>query len=267
MFFLYLLNSNLFFKGLETVSSGNIFIHNKNVTWEAPKNRNVAMVFQNYALYPHMSVYENLRYPLDILKLPSAQKKEIISYTAKKLEITDLLERKPSQLSGGQKQRVAIGRAAVRKPEIFLLDEPLSNLDARLRETMRSYIRDIHEQLGKTTIYVTHDQQEAMTLADRIFVFNKGRMMQSGTPQEVYQNPKNLFVAQFLGSPPINSFFAKVKGTELIGDFGRINLKNLGIKTDPQKIPEKIVFAIRPHDLKTSNSQNKGFPNNFIFPR
>ena len=163
------------------------------------------------------------------------------------------------QLSGGQKQRVAIGRAAVRKPEIFLLDEPLSNLDARLRETMRSYIRDIHEQLGKTTIYVTHDQQEAMTLADRIFVFNKGRMMQSGTPQEVYQNPKNLFVAQFLGSPPINSFFAKVKGTELIGDFGRINLKNLGIKTDPQKIPEKIVFAIRPHDLKTSNSQNKGF--------
>ena len=245
--------------GLETVSSGNIFIHNKNVTWEAPKNRNVAMVFQNYALYPHMSVYENLRYPLDILKLPSAQKKEIISYTAKKLEITELLERKPSQLSGGQKQRVAIGRAAVRRPEVFLLDEPLSNLDARLRETMRSYIRSIHEQLGKTTIYVTHDQQEAMTLADRIFVFNKGRMMQSGTPQEVYQNPKNLFVAQFLGSPPINSFFAKVKGTELIGDFGRINLKNLGIKTDPQKIPEKIVFAIRPHDLKTSNSQNKGF--------
>ena len=245
--------------GLETVSSGNIFIHNKNVTWEAPKNRNVAMVFQNYALYPHMSVYENLRYPLDILKLPSAQKKEIISYTAKKLEITELLERKPSQLSGGQKQRVAIGRAAVRRPEVFLLDEPLSNLDARLRETMRSYIRGIHEQLGKTTIYVTHDQQEAMTLADRIFVFNKGRMMQSGTPQEVYQNPKNLFVAQFLGSPPINSFFAKVKGTELIGDFGRINLKNLGIKTDPQKIPEKIVFAIRPHDLKTSNSQNKGF--------
>ena len=158
--------------GLETVSSGNIFIHNKNVTWEAPKNRNVAMVFQNYALYPHMSVYENLRYPLDILKLPSAQKKEIISYTAKKLEITELLERKPSQLSGGQKQRVAIGRAAVRRPEVFLLDEPLSNLDARLRETMRSYIRSIHEQLGKTTIYVTHDQQEAMTLADRIFVFN-----------------------------------------------------------------------------------------------
>ena len=146
--------------GLENVTSGNIFIHNKNVTWEAPKNRNVAMVFQSYALYPHMSVYENLRYPLDILKLPAQKKKEIINHTAQKLEITALLDRKPSQLSGGQKQRVAIGRAVVRKPEIFLLDEPLSNLDARLRETMRSYIRSIHEQLGKTTVYVTHDQQE-----------------------------------------------------------------------------------------------------------
>ena len=191
--------------GLENVTSGNIFIHNKNVTWEPPKNRNVAMVFQSYALYPHMSVYENLRYPLDILKLPAQKKKEIISHTAKKLEITNLLDRKPSQLSGGQKQRVAIGRAVVRKPEIFLLDEPLSNLDARLRETMRSYIRSIHEQLGKTTVYVTHDQQEAMTLADKIFVFNKGKIMQSGTPQEIYQTPQNLFVAQFLGSPPINS--------------------------------------------------------------
>ena len=244
--------------GLENVTSGNIFIHNKNVTWEAPKNRNVAMVFQSYALYPHMSVYENLRYPLDILKLPAQKKKEIINHTAQKLEITALLDRKPSQLSGGQKQRVAIGRAVVRKPEIFLLDEPLSNLDARLRETMRSYIRSIHEQLGKTTVYVTHDQQEAMTLADRIFVFNKGKMMQGGSPQEIYQTPKNLFVAKFLGSPPINSFFAEVKGTGLIGDFGTIKSKDLGIK-NTQKLPPKITFAIRPHDLKISNSQNKGF--------
>ncbi len=245
--------------GLENVTSGEIFIRDKNVTWEAPKNRNVAMVFQSYALYPHMSVYENLCYPLDILKLPTKKKKEIINHTAKKLEITDLLDRKPSQLSGGQKQRVAIGRAVVRKPEIFLLDEPLSNLDARLRETMRSYIRSIHEQLGKTTVYVTHDQQEAMTLADRIFVFNKGKMMQSGTPQEIYQTPQNLFVAQFLGSPPINSFFVEVTATELIGGFGKIKLKDLGVKINPQKLPQKMVFAIRPHNLKISNSQSKGF--------
>ena len=124
---------------------------------------------------------------------------------------------------------------------------------------MRSYIRSIHEQLGKTTVYVTHDQQEAMTLADKIFVFNKGKIMQSGTPQEIYQTPQNLFVAQFLGSPPINSFFAEVKGTELIGDFGKIKLKDLGIKTSLQKLPQKMVFAIRPHDLKINNSQNKAF--------
>jgi ABC-type sugar transport system ATPase subunit len=233
--------------GLEDVTSGNIFSGEKDITWELPKNRKTAMVFQNYALYPHLSVYENLSYPLDILKFSKAKKKEMILQTAQKLEIQDLLQRKPSELSGGQKQRVAIGRALIRKPEVFLLDEPLSNLDARLRETMRGYIRELHNSLAKTTIYVTHDQQEAMTLADRIFVFSKGKIMQMGTPQEIYQSPKNLYVAKFLGNPPINAFESVASGGFATGDYGKIKISQLGVK---KKLPQgKFTFAIRPQHL------------------
>ncbi len=238
--------------GLDDVSGGSIFANGKNITWEIPKNRKTAMVFQTYSLYPHLTVYENLKYPLDILKISKQDKKNIIEKTARKLEIIDLLQRLPSQLSGGQKQRVAIGRALVRKPEIFLLDEPLSNLDARLRENMRGYIRELHNFVKKTTIYVTHDQQEAMTLADRIFVFSKGKMMQSGTPQVIYQNPQNLFVAKFVGNPPINIFRGQIENKIVNGDYGNIEFSELGIK---KKLPpKKFIFAIRPHHLFVSDT-------------
>lgn len=233
--------------GLEDVTKGNIFSMGKEITWDLPKNRKTAMVFQTYALYPHLNVYENLQYPLNILKLTKIEKDKMIQQTAKRLELESLLLRKPSELSGGQKQRVAIGRALIRKPEIFLLDEPLSNLDARLRETMRSYIRELHNSLQKTTIYVTHDQQEAMTLADRIFVFSKGKIMQIGTPQQVYQNPQNLFVAKFLGSPPMNVFSNQIEKNSAIGNYGKIDLKKLGIPK--KKLPTKFFFTIRPQHL------------------
>ena len=247
--------------GLEDVSSGAIFFKNKEITWELPKNRKTAMVFQTYALYPHLSVYENLRYPLDILKLPKIKKDEMIQQITQKLELKNLLQRKPSELSGGQKQRVAIGRALIRKPEIFLLDEPLSNLDARLRESMRGYIKQLHNSLQKTTIYVTHDQQEAMTLADRIFVFSKGKMMQIGTPQEIYQKPDNLFVAKFLGNPPINVFESNIVGTSANGNYGKLELKKLGFF---KKLPsKKFFFAIRPQYI--SITQKGDFKAKFLY--
>lgn len=245
--------------GLENVTTGVITINDKDVTWLPPASRKIAMVFQNYALYPHLTAYENLKYPLDLLKLSKIEKNRIINETAEKLEITDLLNRKPSQLSGGQKQRVAIGRAIVRKPEVFLLDEPLSNLDARLRETMRNYIRKIHNQLKKTTIYVTHDQHEAMTLADKIFIFFKGKIMQQGTPQEIYQNPKNLFTANFIGNPQSNSFYGVIKNNEIVGDYGSVNCAVLGC---PKQ--KELFFTIRAHDVTVSDKNTKGMKAKFV---
>ena len=190
--------------GLEKLNSGNILIGNEDVTHVSPKNRDIAMVFQSYALYPSMNVYKNIAFALEIRKLPRNEIDEKVKKVATILQIEHLLKRKPSQLSGGQRQRVAMGRALAREPKIYLFDEPLSNLDAKLRVEMRTEIKKLHQRLGTTIVYVTHDQIEAMTLADRIAVMRDGELLQLGTPQEIYDNPVNMFVAGFMGSPAMN---------------------------------------------------------------
>jgi len=195
--------------GLEEISDGNVTIDDRLVNRVAPKDRDVAMVFQNYALYPHLNVADNMAFGLRIRRMGKQEIKTQIDEVADILELTEYLDRRPAELSGGQRQRVAMGRAIVRHPKVFLFDEPLSNLDAKLRTQMRAEIRRLHNRLGVTSIYVTHDQVEAMTLADRIVVMNDGRIEQIGTPMELFQNPANTFVAGFLGSPPMN----QIKGT------------------------------------------------------
>src|SRR4051812_29653287 len=187
--------------GLEEASSGEIYIGDQLVNDVPPKDRDIAMVFQNYALYPHMTVFENMSFGLRLRKFPKAEIKERVENAARILDITPLLDRQPKQLSGGQRQRVAMGRAIVRNPKVFLFDEPLSNLDAKLRVQMRTEIKKVHQKVTTTTIYVTHDQVEAMTLADRVVVMNGGRIEQIGTPYEVYHQPATRFVAGFIGSP------------------------------------------------------------------
>jgi multiple sugar transport system ATP-binding protein len=206
--------------GLETISGGDIRIDGREVTDLLPKERDIAMVFQNYALYPHMSVAENMGFALKLAGTATAEINERVSRAAAILNLTSYLERKPAALSGGQRQRVAMGRAIVRAPKVFLFDEPLSNLDAQLRVQMRSEIRELHDRLGTTTIYVTHDQTEAMTMADQIVVLNAGRVEQVGTPREIYQKPANLFVASFIGSPQMNFIsggIAQEQGAATIG--------------------------------------------------
>ena len=190
--------------GLEDISAGDMFIGEKRVNDLPPKDRSVAMVFQSYAIFPHMTVRENIGFGLTIAKTPKAEKHSKVQEAARILQMEHLLDRRPSQLSGGQRQRVAIGRAITRKPEVFLFDEPLSNLDAALRMDMRMEIGKLHQQLGATMIYVTHDQVEAMTLADKIVVLKDGEVMQAGAPMDLYHHPKNLFVAGFLGAPSMN---------------------------------------------------------------
>src|SRR5579863_973898 len=190
--------------GLEEATSGEIFIGDQIVNDVPPKDRDIAMVFQNYALYPHMTVYENMSFGLRLKKFPKQEIRERVEAAAKILDITALLDRRPKQLSGGQRQRVAMGRAIVRNPKVFLFDEPLSNLDAKLRVQMRTEIKKVHQKVTTTTIYVTHDQVEAMTLADRVVVMNAGRIDQIGTPYEVYHTPRTKFVAGFIGSPTMN---------------------------------------------------------------
>jgi ABC-type sugar transport system ATPase subunit len=190
--------------GLETISQGDLLIDGKRVNELGPSERGAAMVFQSYALYPHMTVAENMSFGLRVAGLPKAEVSSRVQQTAEMLQITDLLNRQPKQLSGGQRQRVAIGRAIVRRPKVFLFDEPLSNLDASLRVQLRIELAKLHASLGTTMIYVTHDQTEAMTLGDRIAVFNRGKIEQLGTPLELYKHPTNRFVAEFLGSPRIN---------------------------------------------------------------
>ena len=190
--------------GLEDITSGDLFIDGKRVNEVDPKDRNLAMVFQNYALYPHLDVYHNMAFSLTLRKEKKAVIEERVQAAAKTLGLTELLDRKPSELSGGQRQRVALGRAIVRKPQAFLMDEPLSNLDAKLRVSMRYEISRLHHDLGTTMVYVTHDHTEAMTLGDRLVVMNEGRVQQIGTPDEIYHTPANRFVAEFLGSPRIN---------------------------------------------------------------
>ncbi len=190
--------------GLEEATSGEIYIGDQLVNDVPPKDRDIAMVFQNYALYPHMTVFENMSFGLRLKKFPKPEIRERVQNAARILDITDLLDRRPKQLSGGQRQRVAMGRAIVRNPKVFLFDEPLSNLDAKLRVQMRTEIKKIHQKVTTTTVYVTHDQVEAMTLADRVVIMNGGRIDQLGTPHEVYHKPRTQFVAGFIGSPMMN---------------------------------------------------------------
>ena len=196
--------------GLENISSGKLYFNDKIVNDLSPKDRNIGMVFQNYALYPHLSVYDNLAFPLKISKMDKDEIDEKVNIIAEILNLTEYLKRKPKQLSGGQRQRVALGRAMIRKPDVFLFDEPLSNLDAKLRGSMRTEIIRIHREFKTTAIYVTHDQTEAMTMGDRIVVLKDGEIQQIGTPQEIYEYPQNVFVAGFIGAPPINLFEGRI---------------------------------------------------------
>ncbi len=210
--------------GLEDITSGDMIIGGDRVNDKAPRERNLSMVFQNYALYPHMSVYENIAFPLRLAKTPDDKVDRLVNEAADVLELHEHLQRKPANLSGGQRQRVAMGRAIVRQAEAFLFDEPLSNLDAKLRGQMRTEIARLQRRLGITTVYVTHDQTEAMTLGDRVCVLRKGSIQQVASPRELYEQPVNLFVAGFIGSPPMNFLPATVEGSTLRTPFGVLEL-------------------------------------------
>src|SRR4051795_537412 len=210
--------------GLEDITSGDMVIGGKRVNDQAPRERNLSMVFQNYALYPHLSVFENIAFPLRLHKMDDAEVTKLVNEVADVLELHEHLERKPANLSGGQRQRVAMGRAIVRQAGGFLFDEPLSNLDAKLRGQMRTEISRLQRRLGITTVYVTHDQTEAMTLGDRVCVLRKGRIQQVASPRELYEQPVNLFVAGFIGSPPMNFLPATLAGNRLTTPFGPVDL-------------------------------------------
>ena len=231
--------------GLEEVSSGTIEIGGRVVNNLEPKDRDIAMVFQNYAIYPHMTVRKNIGFGLRSSKASRADKERRIDEVAALLDMTDLLDRKPSQLSGGQRQRVAIGRAMVRDPAVFLFDEPLSNLDAQLRAQMRLEIKKLHQRVRSTIVFVTHDQVEAMTMADRIVIMKDGRIQQVGTPAEVYHKPANTFVAQFIGAPSMNMIPSAVNGG------GAIELASGGSVAFDRPLPpgRRITLGIRPEDL------------------
>ncbi len=235
--------------GLEDITEGEISIADKVVNEVAPKDRDIAMVFQNYALYPHMSVYDNMAFSLKLRKLPKDEIDNKVKDAARTLEISELLDRKPKALSGGQRQRVAMGRAIVRNPQAFLMDEPLSNLDAKLRVQMRAELGQLHSQLKTTTLYVTHDQVEAMTMGDRVAVIRKGKLQQIDTPREIYLYPKNIFVAGFIGSPSMNFVYATTKtvknGTEI--SFGDSKITSKNAPENLKKFEGKeIVLGIRP---------------------
>jgi len=232
--------------GLEETSEGDVFIGDRNVTDEEPADRGVAMVFQSYALYPHMSVADNVSFGLRMTHRPKAEIAEKVARAAKILRLEEYLQRKPAQLSGGQRQRVAIGRAIVRDPQVFLFDEPLSNLDAELRVQMRVELSKLHKVLGNTMIYVTHDQTEALTMADRIVVLRSGRIEQIGAPIDLYQNPDNAFVAGFIGSPRMNFLSGTVKAGGKIGVAGLELDSPVGAALEPGKA---VQFGLRPEHL------------------
>ena len=239
--------------GLEDITEGRILIGDQVVNDVAPKDRDIAMVFQSYALYPHMSVYDNMAFGLKLRKVPKDEIKRRVNEAAELLGIQQLLDRKPRQLSGGQRQRVAVGRAIVREPKVFLFDEPLSNLDAKLRVETRANLTKLHQQLATTFIYVTHDQVEAMTMATRIAVINKGVLQQIDTPQKLYDFPVNLFVAGFIGSPAMNFFPAKIRKEEgklyVVGDGFSIQIPDDRKETYQDHIDKPIIFGIRPEDI------------------
>ncbi|HGM5491067.1 TPA: sn-glycerol-3-phosphate import ATP-binding protein UgpC [Serratia fonticola] len=245
--------------GLERTTSGDIYIDTRRVTDLEPKDRGIAMVFQNYALYPHMSVYDNMAYGLKIRGFGKQHIRQRVEEAARILELEPLLQRKPRELSGGQRQRVAMGRAIVREPAVFLFDEPLSNLDAKLRVQMRLELQQLHRRLKTTSLYVTHDQVEAMTLAQRVIVMNKGVAEQIGTPSEVYQRPATLFVASFIGSPAMNllpgTLSADGKQLQLVG--GRV----LDLpEPRPQWGGQELTMGIRPEHIQLSTREQGGIP-------
>ncbi len=241
--------------GLEDISSGELWIGDKLCNTVDPKNRDIAMVFQNYALYPHMTVYDNMAFALKLRKVPKAEIDKKVREAAKILNLDSLLDRKPKALSGGQRQRVAMGRAIVRSPKVFLMDEPLSNLDAKLRVQMRSEISKLHQKLQTTFIYVTHDQTEAMTLGTRIVVLKDGVIQQVDTPQNLYNKPENLFVAGFIGSPQMNFIDATVtkSGSDVTVNFGGYAIKLPEYKTkaliDGGYVGKEVIIGIRPEDV------------------
>jgi multiple sugar transport system ATP-binding protein len=243
--------------GLEDADAGDILVGGRRVNALEPGDRNVAMVFQSYALYPHMNVAENIGFALRMAKMPRPEMTSRVAAAAKVLGLTDLLKRLPKELSGGQRQRVAMGRALVRETELFLFDEPLSNLDAKLRVQMRAEIRALHNRLGVTSIYVTHDQMEAMTLADRIVVMRDGKIEQVGSPFEVYDQPANVFVAQFLGSPTMNLLSASLGDRQALVEPGVQVELPLGF-TSTLGLGDSIHYGVRPQDLMLTEA--KGIP-------
>ncbi len=256
--------------GLEEITDGELVIDEEVVNDVAPKDRDIAMVFQNYALYPHMTVFDNMAFGLKLRKMPKDEIKERVEHAADLLQITDLLDRKPAALSGGQRQRVALGRAVVRSPKVFLMDEPLSNLDAKLRVHMRTEIAKLHEELATTMIYVTHDQTEAMTLADRIVIMNDGVIQQVGSPFEVYNAPNNSFVASFIGSPAMNLHDVQYSngrisdgnGLDLaVSEPARRALDNSGYEG------KEVIFGIRPEDIHSEQIALDASPETVVEPR
>lgn len=253
--------------GLEEISSGELYIDDVLINDVQPKKRDIAMVFQSYALYPHMTVYENMAFALKIRKIPKAEIDERVKEVASILGLTEYLNRKPKALSGGQCQRVALGRAIVRRPKVFLMDEPLSNLDAKLRVTMREEIVRIHEKVGATTIYVTHDQTEAMTMASRIVIMKTGIVQQIGTPKEVYSYPANTFVAQFIGSPSMNLFNGSYDNGKFT--FDRTNSITIDIpKEHQEKLKDysgkQLIVGIRPEDISLDPAMLKKYSHDTI---
>ena len=244
--------------GLEPVTSGNIYIDGEDVTWRTPAERDIAMVFQSYALYPSMTVRQNISFGLEMRKVPKAEREAAVERVADLLQISHLLERKPAQLSGGQRQRVAMGRALAREPKVYLFDEPLSNLDAKLRVDMRTEIKKLHQRLGTTIVYVTHDQVEAMTLADKIVVLNRGHVEQVGSPHELYQRPATKFVAGFIGSPTMNFMPAELlSGT---ADGCRVKAAGVGEVSLPQagdaySKGTSLTLGVRPEHLRLEAPQ------------
>ena len=237
--------------GLESVDIGEIYLDNKLINNLIPSKREIAMVFQSYALYPHMNVFENMAFGLKMEKISKSEINQKVNNAAATLQIEDLLERKPKELSGGQRQRVAIGRAITRSPKVFLFDEPLSNLDAALRSEMRVEISKLHKKMNSNIIYVTHDQVEAMTLADRIVVLNKGNIEQYGTPNEIYSDPNNIFVAEFIGSPKMN--IIKIN-KQHISNLNTLELFNNKITFDNLEFKDEIYIGIRPEHISLKNN-------------
>ena len=251
--------------GLEEITGGELYIGGKKVNTTPPKDRDIAMVFQNYALYPHMTIYDNIAYGLRLRKFPKRVIDQKVREAAEILDISELLKRKPKALSGGQQQRVAIGRAIVREPQVFLMDEPLSNLDAKLRNQMRSEIIKLRQKLNTTFIYVTHDQTEAMTLGDRIVIMKNGFVQQVGTPQEVFHHPSNIFVAGFIGMPQMNFFDARLTRT---GDRYAVELGGAQIELSPEKAArllarevqsQEVTLGVRPEHIALTESENAVF--------